>query len=111
MGFPTINLKIPDNFELKDGIYAAKVTIENKVFKGALHYGPVPTFAEQEKSLEVYLIEVTNENLVGYGMEDLDGKLIIIEIIKYLREIIKFKLVEDLVKQIEEDVKEIKFIF
>ena len=64
-----------------------------------------------EKSLEVYLIEVTNENLVGYGMENLDGKLIIIEIIKYLREIIKFKLVEDLVKQIEEDVKEIKFIF
>jgi len=111
MGFPTINLKIPDNFELKDGIYAAKVTIENKVFKGALHYGPVPTFAEQEKSLEVYLIEVTNENLVGYGMEDLGGKLIIIEIIKYLRPIIKFKLVEDLVKQIEEDVKEIKFIF
>ena len=64
-----------------------------------------------EKSLEVYLIEVTNENLVGYGMEDLGGKLIIIEIIKYLRPIIKFKLVEDLVKQIEEDVKEIKFIF
>jgi len=108
MGFPTINLKIPDNFELKDGIYAAKVTIENKVFKGALHYGPVPTFAEQEKSLEVYLIEVTNENLVGYGMENLDGKLIIIEIIKYLRPIIKFNLVEELVKQIGEDVKEIK---
>jgi len=34
-----------------------------------------------------------------------------IEVRKYLREIIKFKLVEDLVKQIEEDVKEIKFIF
>lgn len=61
-----------------------------------------------EKSLEVYLIEVTNENLVGYGMENLDGKLIIIEIIKYLRPIIKFNLVEELVKQIGEDVKEIK---
>ena len=108
MGFPTINLKIPDGFELKDGIYAAKVNIENKKFIGALHYGPVPTFAEQEKSLEVYLIDVTNEDLIGYGMEDLDGKLIIIEIIKYLRPIIKFKLVEDLVKQIEKDVEEIK---
>ena len=108
MGFPTINLKIPDGFELKDGIYAAKVNIENKKFIGALHYGPVPTFAEQEKSLEVYLIDVTNEDLIGYGMEDLDGKLIIIEIIKYLRQIIKFKLVEDLVKQIEKDVEEIK---
>ena len=108
MGFPTINLKIPDNFELKDGIYAVKVTIENKKFIGALHYGPVPTFAEQEKSLEVYLIEVTNEDLIGYGMEDLDGKLIIIETIKYLRPIIKFKLVEELIKQIKEDVKQIE---
>ena len=108
MGFPTINLKIPDGFELKDGIYAAKVNIEKKVFKGALHYGPVPTFSEEEKSLEVYLIEVTNEDLINYGFENLDGKLIKIEIIKYLREIIKFKMVEELVKQIEEDVKNIQ---
>ena len=92
MGFPTINLKIPDGFELKDGIYAAKVNIEKKVFKGALHYGPVPTFSEEEKSLEVYLIEVTNEDLINYGFENLDGKLIKIEIIKYLRKIIKFKI-------------------
>ena len=108
MGFPTINLKIPDGFELKDGIYAAKVNIEKKVFKGALHYGPVPTFSEEEKSLEVYLIEVTNEDLINYGFENLDGKLIKIEIIKYLRKIIKFKMVEELVKQIEEDVKNIQ---
>jgi len=108
MGFPTINLKIPDGFELKDGIYAAKVNIEKKVFKGALHYGPVPTFSEEEKSLEVYLIEVTNEDLINYGFENLDGKLIKIEIIKYLREIIKFKMVKELVKQIEEDVKNIQ---
>ena len=108
MGFPTINLKIPDGFELKDGIYATKVNIEKKVFKGALHYGPVPTFSEEEKSLEVYLIEVTNEDLINYGFENLDGKLIKIEIIKYLRKIIKFKMVEELVKQIEEDVKNIQ---
>jgi len=50
MGFPTINLKIPANFELEDGIYAAKVNIENKVFVGALHYGPVPTFNEEKKA-------------------------------------------------------------
>lgn len=111
MGFPTINLKIPENFELKDGIYAAKVMVESMTFKGALHYGPVPTFAEQEKSLEVFLIEVTNEDLISYGMENLDDKLITVEIIKYLRPIIKFSLVEDLVKQIEKDVKNINGVF
>lgn len=108
MGFPTINLKIPDNFELEDGIYAAKVTIADKIFVGALHYGPVPTFSEKEKSLEVYLIGVSNENLIGYGLENFDGKTIKVEIIKYLREIKRFRLVEELVRQIEEDVRQIK---
>ncbi len=108
IGFPTINLKIPDNFELKNGIYAVKVSINNKFFKGALHYGPVPTFNEQEKSLEVYLIGLTNDGLQINELENLDGKIIKVEIIKYLREIIKFKLIEELVKQIEKDVRKIK---
>jgi riboflavin kinase/FMN adenylyltransferase len=103
MGFPTINLTIPDNFELKNGIYAVKVIIEKKVYKGALHYGPVPTFGELQKSLEVYLIEATDK-----GIENLDNKIIKIEIIKFLRDVVKFKLVEDLVKQIKEDVVRIK---
>ena len=30
MGFPTINLKIPENFKLKNGVYAVKVSIEKK---------------------------------------------------------------------------------
>lgn len=102
MGFPTINLKIPDNFDLKNGIYAVKVTIEKKVFKGALHYGPVPTFGELQKSLEVYLIDAVSNEL-----ENMNGKFIKIEVIKFLRDVIKFKLVEDLVKQIKEDVIEI----
>jgi len=84
MGFPTINLKIPNNFKLKDGIYTAKVTIDSKVFISALHYGPVPTFNEQKKSLEVYLIEVTNDDLISYGLENLAEKIIKIEIIKPL---------------------------
>jgi riboflavin kinase/FMN adenylyltransferase len=107
MGFPTINLKIPDNFELKDGIYATKVVIENRTFKGALHYGPVPTFNDQIKSLEVYLIEISNESLKDFGLENLDEKIIKVEIIKYLRPIIKFEKVEELVRQIGEDVKTI----
>ena len=116
MGFPTINLEIPENFKLKNGIYAAKVTIENKTIVAALHYGPVPTYGDLQKSLEVYLIGVTplRQGFAGqsdYGLENLDDKIIKVEIIKFLRDIIKFKLVEELVKQIEEDVKKIKLIY
>jgi riboflavin kinase/FMN adenylyltransferase len=104
IGFPTINLKIPDDFELNDGIYASKVNIENKVFVGALHYGPVPTFNESEKSLEVYLIGLDNK------LENLNGKIIKVEIVEYLRPVMKFKSKEELVKQIKEDVINIKKI-
>lgn len=102
MGFPTINLKIPDNFALKDGIYAARVEIENNFFAGALHYGSVPTFDEEKKSLEVFLIGVTKD------IEDLDEKVIKVEIVKYLRPVLKFDSKEELIKQIEEDVRNIK---
>lgn len=101
MGFPTINLKIPENFELEDGIYAVKVNIEKKIFKGALHYGPVPTFAEEQQSLEVYLIDYDER-------ENLNEKIVKVAIIKYLRPVINFRSKEELIKQIEEDVKNIK---
>jgi len=103
MGFPTINLKIPVNFKLKDGIYAAKVNLENKMFKSALHYGPVPTFNEKEKSLEIFLLGVNINEI-----ENLDKKNIEVEISKYLRPVIKFDLKEELIKQIKEDVKKIQ---
>ncbi len=105
MGFPTVNLKIPDNFELKDGIYATKVAIENKIFIGALHYGSVPTFNEEEKSLEIFLLGSNNTELENFNIN-----IIKVEIIKYLRPVIKFKSKEKLIKQIEKDVINIKKI-
>lgn len=103
MGFPTINLKIPEIFELKTGIYAAIVSIENKIFSGALHYGPVPTFNEGEKSLEVFLLLSNNNKLKNL----FDNKIIQVETVKYLRKIIKFNSKEELIKQINEDVRQI----
>lgn len=108
MGFPTINLEIPENFELKDGVYAAKIAIENNVFKGALHFGSTPTFNEQQKSLEVYLIGLSERELIKYGLLNLDEKIIEVETLKYLRSIVKFRSVKNLITQIEEDVKQIK---
>ena len=110
MGFPTINLNIPKDFKLKDGVYAVKVNIESKTFVGAMHYGSIPTFSEQEKNLEIYLIGIKNIDLENYGLSNLEGKNIKVEIIKYLRGTIKFRTVAGLVKQIDEDVKQIKAI-
>lgn len=103
MGFPTINLKIPSNFELEDGVYASKVTIDGKTYSGALHYGPVATFNEWDKTLEVYLIDLGEKKL-----DNLDEKIVVVEIVKYIRAVMKFDSKEALIKQIEKDVSLIK---
>lgn len=106
LGFPTINLEVPKTFQLEDGIYAVKVFISGQEFIGALHFGPIPTFNETQKTLEVFLIDI-NPSAVP-ETENLD---IEIETIKLLREVLSFKNQEDLAKQIGEDVIKTKQIF
>lgn len=100
IGVPTINLKIPANLSLEEGIYAAFVEIENKTYKGAIHYGPIPVFKETEKSLEIYLLDATEINPPQQTP-------IILDFIKKIRDIQNFENPEEMVKQIEKDVLEI----
>lgn len=97
LGFPTINLEIPNHFDLEDGIYAVRVLIGDGHFIGALHFGPIPIFAEEAKTLEVFLIDTQDSEIPNF--EELE-----IEIIKYLRPILNFPNQEQLIKQIGEDV-------
>jgi riboflavin kinase / FMN adenylyltransferase len=105
LGFPTVNLLIPKNFNISHGVYAARVTILGEVYKGALHYGPIPTFGDTEKSLEVYLLDVTDENT-----PNTDGVDIEFDIVERIRGIRKFDSAEDLSKEIAQDVEKVKRI-
>jgi riboflavin kinase/FMN adenylyltransferase len=110
LGFPTINLDIPDNFQLDDGIYAVKVFVSDeqdpsskKEFKGALHFGPIPTFKEDEKTLEVFLIDTKDSDIPS-------SKEFEVETVKYLRPVMSFSNEEDLSNQIGKDVEKTKQI-
>lgn len=102
LGFPTINLKIPRSLSLETGIYAAWVTIDKRVFKGALHYGPVPVFNQPRKSLEVFLLHTNAADLPR-----LKNSPINCEPVKKIRQIINFATPALLVEQIRNDVKQI----
>ena len=104
LGYPTINLEIPKNLELLDGIYAVRVYIDGSTFMGALHSGPIPVFDETKKTLEVFLIDADPNNLPGQIPE------LEIEIIKYLRPVMNFQNQEGLAEQIGKDVEETKKI-
>ncbi len=103
MGFPTVNLELPNDLIMGDGIYAVKVKIEDKNFNGAMHYGPIPTFNEIDKTLEVFLIDTKDEDIPKSESFE-------IEIIKFLRPVMSFYTKKELTAQIQKDVEETKKI-
>ena len=105
IGFPTINFVVPTNLYMDEGIYAAWIVIEDVTYKGALHYGPIPTFDLNEKMLEVYLLDITDETV-----PDTLNILIEIDIVEKLRDVKTFETVEELTLEIELDIKRIKSI-
>ncbi len=105
VGFPTINMQLPDDFDMEPGIYAAWVMIDNKTYKGALHYGPIPTFGEMNNSLEVHLIDISDEDV-----PESEDKLIEVDIVERIRDVKKFFEVGDLNEAIARDIERIKII-
>jgi riboflavin kinase / FMN adenylyltransferase len=99
LGFPTLNLRVPENFSQSHGIYSGWVLIDKQKFLGAFHFGPVPAFNESEVSLEVFLIDADLTQT---------PKRIKFEIVEYIREIRNFKNEGELSEQIGKDIEEIK---
>lgn len=106
LGYPTINLKTPGNFQLPEGIYAVKVFIRGQEFIGALHFGPIPTFNELQKTLEIFLIDIDPMTIPSTENMNIE-----IETVQYLRPVLSFKNEQELSKQIGEDVAKTKQIF
>jgi riboflavin kinase/FMN adenylyltransferase len=99
LGYPTINLEVPVGFDLAEGVYAAWVTINGTKFRGALHWGPIPTFDEAAKSLEVYVLGVGDHEL-----SHADLSAVTVEPIARLRSVSKFATIAALTQQIELDI-------
>ncbi|MCJ7826321.1 riboflavin kinase, partial [Patescibacteria group bacterium] len=88
-----------------EGIYGVWVRINNKKFSGALHWGPIPTFYEKEKSLEVFIID-------GKGIQFPESctHTITIDVIKKIRAVKQFSSTDELTAQIAKDIKIIQSI-
>ena len=99
IGFPTINLSVPHDMVLDKGIYASWVTIDGKIYKGALHYGFIPTFNLSTSTMEVHLLHVTDDTVPPTENVDIE-----IDIVERIREVRKFDTAVDLAVQIEKDI-------
>jgi len=112
LGFPTANL-LPDQHRLlpADGVYAVRVhvpkgvesdsPVTSTVYNGVANIGIRPTFNQQERLVEVHLLDVS---------VDLYDKLISVEFIARLRGEQRFSGIEALKAQISADAQQARQI-
>lgn len=63
IGFPTANIQPEENYKLipKNGVYAVKVVLKNKLFKGMLNIGVRPTLKGNHQTIEVNIFDFDEE--------------------------------------------------
>ena len=94
LGYPTANIILQE--EIPQGIYISETLFDSKNYPSVTFIGNAVTFGEEEVFAETYIL---NFNQDIYNME------ITVQLIKKIRENEKFDSVEELVKQIKEDVR------
>ncbi|PZM07727.1 bifunctional riboflavin kinase/FAD synthetase [Rhizobium tubonense] len=99
LGFPTANMQLPPEAELKAGIYAVRFrTADGKIYDAVASYGRRPTVTENGAPLlETYLFDF-NGNLYGQTCS--------VSFFSYLRPELKFDGLEPLIAQMRNDEAE-----
>lgn len=104
LGFPTANIEIENDIE--DGIYVGLTRIHNSPLSpltlrgergelpSLIFIGAAQTFGESQRRAEVYILDFAGEL---YGQE------IEVELIRKIRDNIKFDAQDDLVEQMKQD--------
>lgn len=94
LGFPTANLRLPENCELKHGVYAVRVGIGATQRAGVASFGRRPQFDNGAPLLEVHVFDFDG---------DLYGRSIDVAFVGFLREETRFASVQELVTQMHKD--------
>ncbi|MGN1031602.1 MAG: bifunctional riboflavin kinase/FAD synthetase [Butyricicoccaceae bacterium] len=104
MGIPTCNIPLPEEMQLPpNGVYVSRVIAEGGTHIAATNIGERPTFANQHGiTVEPHLLDFSG---------DLYGKLIRVELYRFLRPEHKFSGVEELKKAIAADVRQTRAYF
>ena len=100
VGFPTANLTIsPDDLCPRHGVYVTQVIYDGKCYGGVLNIGYNPTFGGDQLVAETHIFDFS---------QDIYGKPIKINLLRFLRGEQKFAGPAELAAQITKDVAEAK---
>ncbi|WP_243372954.1 bifunctional riboflavin kinase/FAD synthetase [Microvirga solisilvae] len=99
LGYPTANMRLPDDCRLHHGIYAVRASVDGKSVDGVASFGRRPTFDNGAPLLETHL----------FGFKgDLYGKTLDIEFIGWIRGEERFDSIDALIAQMDRDSAQAK---
>jgi riboflavin kinase / FMN adenylyltransferase len=96
LGFPTANVRPPDELIPGRGVYAVMVDWREQRYEGVANIGFNPTFGRTQLSVEIHLFDFSQQ---------LYGEAVEVSFVKKIRDERAFPSVTDLVKQINQDVE------
>ncbi len=97
LGFPTANIEPEKELVPARGVYAALARVDDHTHGSVLNIGMNPTFADNQRSIEVHILDFKG---------DIYGKNLEILFMEKLRDEKKFSGSEELIVQIRKDVEE-----
>jgi len=97
LGIPTANINPEKELIPTEGVYAVIVQLADNRYKGVLNIGLNPTFSDNERSIEVYILDFS---------ENIYGKRVKVFFIDRIRDEVKFDTPEQLVGQIKKDIEQ-----
>lgn len=94
LGFPTANMRLPADCDLRHGVYAVRMRVGDASHDGVASYGRRPQFDNGAALLETFLFDVS---------PDLYGQTVEVEFIGFIRPEARFASVEELIARMHED--------
>jgi riboflavin kinase / FMN adenylyltransferase len=94
LGYPTANMRLPDDCRLRHGIYAVRASAGRRTVDGVASFGRRPTFDNGAPLLETHLLDFSG---------DLYGQVLDVEFVGWIRGEERFDGVEDLIRQMARD--------
>jgi riboflavin kinase/FMN adenylyltransferase len=99
LGYPTANMRLPDDCRLRHGIYAVRALVNGSPVDGVASFGRRPTFDNGAPLLETHLFDFAG---------DLYGQTLDVEFVGWIRGEERFDGIEALIAQMDRDSEEAK---
>ncbi len=97
LGIPTANINLHDELSPKPGVYAVIVHHDGNRYPGVANIGYSPTFDDHIFTVEVHIVDFK---------KDIYGDKIMVNFVQRLRDEIKFSSIDELVDQIQADIRQ-----